>query len=38
MLATGDEPGDMRHVDEKERANRVGDLAKPRKIDDSWIG
>ncbi len=38
MLATGDEPGDVRHVDEEKRADRVGDLAQPREIDDARIG
>ncbi len=37
MLAAGDQPGDVRHVDEQKRADRIGDLAQPRKIDDSRI-
>ena len=33
----GDQPGDVRHVDEKQRADRIGDLPEPRKIDDARI-
>ena len=29
---------DVRHVDEQNRADRIGDLAQPRKIDDARIG
>ena len=38
MLAARDQPGDVRHVDEKKRADRIGDLPQPRKIDDARIG
>src|ERR1041385_6446037 len=37
MLTTGDKPGDVRHVDEQKRTDRVGDLAQPREIDDARI-
>ena len=37
MLAAGDQPGDVRHVDEQKRADRIGDLPQPRKIDDARI-
>ena len=37
MLTAGDEPGDVRHVDEQKRADRIGDLAQPREIDDARI-
>ena len=37
MLAARDQPGDVRHVDEKKRADRIGDLAQPREIDDARI-
>ena len=37
MLAAGNEPGDVRHVDEKNRADGIGDLSQPRKIDDARI-
>ena len=38
MLAAGDQAGDVRHVDEEKRADRIGDLAQPREIDDARIG
>ena len=38
MLAAGDQAGDVRHVDEKKRADGIGDLAQARKIDDARIG
>ncbi len=38
MLAAGDEPGDVRHVDEQKRADGIGDLAHAREIDDARIG
>src|SRR5206468_10489707 len=37
MLATRDEPGNVRHVDEKNRTDRIGDLAQPWKVDDARI-
>src|SRR5205814_2206888 len=37
MLAAGDEPGDVRHVDEQQSADGIGDLPKARKIDDARI-
>ena len=37
MLAAGNQTGDVRHVDEKNRADRIGDLAQPREIDDARI-
>ena len=37
MLAARDQSGDVRHVDEKKRADRVGDLPEPRKIEDARI-
>src|SRR5438270_973770 len=30
-------PCDVRHVDEKNRANRIGNLPQPRKINDAWV-
>src|SRR5206468_5828217 len=38
MLTAGHKPGDVRHVDEKHRANRISDLSHPWEIDDGWIG
>src|SRR5207237_10788039 len=34
MLSAGNETANVRHVDEEERADGVGDLAHPGKIDD----
>jgi len=38
VLAGGDQPRDVRHVDEQVRADRIGDGAKARPIDDTRIG
>ena len=38
MLTGCDQSGDMRHVDEKNRANGIGNLPEPRKINRSRIG
>ena len=37
MLSAGDEPGDVRHVDEKQRADGIGNLSQTREIDDARI-
>ena len=37
MLAARDQTGDVRHVDEENRADGIGDLSQPRKIDDARI-
>jgi len=29
--------GKMRHIDHEQRTDGIGDLAKPREIDDPWI-
>src|SRR6266481_8921052 len=38
MLAARNEPGDVRHVDEQKRADRIRNLAQPREIDNARIG
>ena len=38
MRAARDEPGEMRHVDHEIGADRVGDLAEAREIQDARIG
>ena len=38
LLAARDEPGDVRHVYEKQGAHRLRDLGHARKIDDARIG
>jgi hypothetical protein len=38
MHAAGDQPGEMRHVDEQIGADLVGDLAEAREVDDARIG
>ena len=37
MHATGDEPGDVRHVDEEISTDAVSDLTHPREVNDSRI-
>ena len=37
MFAARDQAGDVRHVDEKERVDRIGDLPEPRKIKEARI-
>src|SRR5439155_6146125 len=37
MLSTGHQTSDVRHIDKQNCANRIGDLAQPRKIDDARI-
>ena len=37
MRAASNQPGEVRHVDEVERADFIGDLAHARKIDDARI-
>src|SRR5712691_5121011 len=34
----GDQSGEMRHIDQEDRAGRVGDLAEAREVEDSRIG
>jgi len=38
MELGGDQAGEMRHIDQQQRAHRIGDLAKARKIEDARIG
>ena len=38
MLAGGDEPGDVRHVDHEQRVDVVRDLAEALEVDDARIG
>src|SRR5574337_688091 len=38
MRTTGNEAGEMRHVDHQICTDRIGDGAKPREIDDARIG
>ena len=38
MQAGGDQAREMRHVDQEDGADRIGDLAEARKIDDARIG
>src|SRR5438046_10709661 len=38
MLTASHQPSDMRHVDEQNRTDRIGNLAQPRKIDRARIG
>ena len=38
MHAGGDQPGDVRHVDQQQRAHAVGDLAEAREVDDARVG
>ena len=38
MLAGGDEPGEVGHVDEQLRADRVGDLAEGGEVEVARIG
>src|ERR1700743_555383 len=37
MGPTGNEPGKMRHVDEQQRADLVGDRAHTRKVEDTRV-
>ena len=38
MRAAGNQAGEMRHVDQQERADLVGDLAETPEVDDARIG
>ena len=38
MDAGGDQAGDVGHVDEQERPDRVGDGGHPLEVDDPGIG
>src|SRR5256885_11930393 len=37
MLAARDEPGNVRHVNKKERPAGIGDATQTRKIEGAWI-
>ena len=34
----GDQPGEMGHIHQKQRSDRIGDLAEALEIDDSRVG
>ena len=38
MHAAGDQAGEVRHVDHQIGADRIGDLAEAREVDDARIG
>ena len=37
VLAGRDETGEVRHIDKKERLDRVGDLTEPREVEDARV-